>query len=701
MGIMGFLRNRMGMILVVVIGFAMFAFIAGEVIHYGGSFFHGDGTEMGEVNGEKIAVDEFNKRVDQNTQNFQAQSHQTEITPQITSYIQESTWSQEVNEKIMNAEMDKLGLVVGDDEQRSLIQGDNPSQQIVQAFGDPQTGQVDRAKLNNFLNNISAAKNDDPMLLRWKDFVDHIVADKRTEKYLALVSNGLYVNALDAQDDYEAKNKLVNFKYVKLDYTSIPDSKVTVTDDDYETYYNDHKGEFKNPEENRSIEYVVFNASPSKDDSALVKTQVDKLAPAFKTSTNDSLFVEVNADTKAPLAFQRKGQLDPKIDSIMFGADKGFVYGPYLSGNSYKLSKLVDEQVGPDSVKARHILLPITTSPEKTLATADSIKKLIQGGKSFADLAKMYSVDKGSADKGGELGTFGRGSMVPAFEDAVFEGKKGDIKIVTSQYGVHIIDIEDQKGSSKVVKVATVDKLLTASSATQSAAYSKAQAFLGTLNGDNFDDQANKAGLKIVQAPDLNPIASTFNNVTSGREIVRWAYKADVGSFSDQVFTSGDQYVVARLTQVNPKGTLPLSAVKKQIQAQVLLAVKGKLLADKLQSAVSGASSINQVAQKAGSPVNPIQNIVFANPVIPGSSAEYKLIGTIFGSQPGKLSAPVIGQSGVYVFTVDNFIKPAPLANALRQKQELGQAVLQRSQTGILEALKDKANVKDYRVKFL
>ena len=701
MGIMGFLRNRMGMILVVVIGFAMFAFIAGEVIHYGGSFFHGDNTEMGEVNGEKIAVDEFNKRVDQNTANFQAQSHQTEMTPQITSYIQESTWSQELNEKILNAEMDKLGLVVSDDEKRSLIQGDNPSPQIVQAFGNPQTGQVDRVKLNNFLNNISAAKNDDPMLIRWNDFIGHIVDDKRSEKYLALVSNGLYVNALDAQDDYESKNKLANFKYVKLDYTSIPDNKVTVTDDDYETYYNDHKGEFKNPEESRSLEYVIFNAAPSKDDSAVVKTEVDKLAPAFKASTNDSLFVEVNADTKTPLSFQRKGQLDPKTDSIMFGAAKGFVYGPYLSGSSYKLSKLVDEQVGPDSVKARHILLPITSSPEKTLATADSIKKLIEGGKSFADLAKTYSVDKGSADKGGELGTFGRGSMVPAFEDAVFEGKKGDIKIVTSQYGVHIIDIEDQKGSSKVIKVATVDKLLTASSATQSAAYSKAQAFLGTLSGDNFDDQANKAGLKIVKAPDLNPIASTFNTITSGREIVRWAYKASAGDFSDQVFTSGDQYVVARLTQINPKGTLPLSAVKKQIAPQVLLAVKGKALADKLQSAVSGASNIDQVGQKAGSPVVPIQNIVFANPVIPGSSAEYKLIGTIFGSQPGKLSAPVIGQSGVYVFTVDNFIKPAPLANALRQKQELGQALLQRSQQGILEALKDKANVKDYRVKFL
>ena len=314
---------------------------------------------------------------------------------------------------------------------------------------------------------------------------------------------------------------------------------------------------------------------------------------------------------------------------------------------------------------------------------------------------KTYSVDKGSADKGGELGMFGRGSMVPVFEDAAFGGKKGDIKIVTSQYGVHIIEIEDQKGSSKVVKVATVDKLLAASSATQSAAYSKAQGFLGSLNGDNFDDQAAKANLKTSVAPDVTAVASSFNSVTSGREIVRWAYKASVGDFSDQVFTSGDQYVVAHLTAIKPKGTLPLNAIKKQIAPEVLLTVKSKMIADKMQAAVSGSSNINTVAQKVGAPVNPIENIVFANPVLPGSSAEYKVIGTVFGSQPGKISAPVIGQTGVFVFVVDNFVKPAALLNAVREKQQIGQALLQRSQNDILQALKDKANVKDYRVKFL
>jgi len=701
MGIMGFLRNRMGLILVIVIGFAMFAFIAGEVVHYGSSFMHGDANVIGEVGGDPIPYDYFSKQVDQATQNFEQQSRQTDITPQITSYLQQSTWEAIIRDKVDSEEIEKLGITVGADETRDLVQGDNPAPQIVQAFGDPQTGKLDRAKLNNFLSNESAAKPNDPIIGKWAAFVAQLVNAKRQEKYMALVTNGLYVNSLDATDDYENKNKLVNFKYVKLDYASIPDSKVTLTDDDYKDYYNEHKGEFNNKEELRSWEYISFNAAPSKDDSAAIKNQLAKLIPDFKASKDDSSFVVLNADTKSPIIFQHKGQLDPKIDTIMFNSPKGFIYGPYLSGNSYKVSKLDSIVIGPDSVKARHILLPVAGDPAKAVKTADSLKKLIEGGKSFADLAKEYSVDKGSAEKGGELGTFSRGMMVPVFENAVFSGKKGDLKVVTSQFGVHLIEIEDQKGSAKVVKVATIDKLITSSTATQTAAYSKAQAFLASLSGDNFDQQAASVKLKPQQANDVNGIASAFGTVQNAREAVKWAFKAEVGDISNQVFTIGDQDIVARLTAIKPKGTLPLELVKKQIQPQVLIAAKGKILTDKMQAVVSSSANITQVSQKLNSPVTPLQNMVFANPIIPGSSAEYKVVGTIFGSQPGKLSKPVEGQTAVYVFVVDNFIKPAPLTNAVREKQEIGQAILQRSQDAILEALKDKANVKDYRSKFL
>jgi len=697
---MGFLRDRMGKILAFFIGFALFAFIISEVVRSGGSFFRDDRNLLGEVAGEKVAYDEFTKRVDQNSAQFRQQSGQGNLSPQITAYIQENTWNQYVSQLILNKEVEKVGLAVGDDETKAMISGNNPNPQIIQAFGDPKTGTVDKTKLNNFLNQLPTLSAD--VKQQWSDFVVQMIQSKLSEKYISAVTNGLYVNSLEAKDDYEAKNKLANFKYVTLDYASVPDSKITVSDGDYQDYYNEHKSEFKNPTETRTFDYVSFNASPSKDDSVAIKKQADKLAVDFKASTNDSLFVQINAETKAPITFQHKGKLDPKVDSIMFSSPNGFVYGPYLSNGSYKIAKLVDAHTEPDSVKARHILIDDKTiGLEKAMAKADSIKKLLQGGKSFADLANMYSIDKNSAVKGGDLGTFARGVMIPAFEDAVFSGKKGEIKVVPTQFGVHVIEIEDQKGSSKVAKIAVVDVPLKASSATQTVAYSKAQGFLGSLTKDNFDEEAKKAGVAKRTAADVSGTAGAVQGIENAREIVRWAYGAKVGDFSDKVYTSGDQYIVASLAEIKPKGILPLDAVKKQIEPLVKNHVKAKMLTEKFESALGGGSNLDQVAQKVGSKVLPIQNIVFANPVIPGASAEYKVIGAVFGSQPNKVSKPIEGQMGVFVFSLDSFTNPAPLTNAIREKQQLGQAILQRADAQIFDALKDKADVKDYRAKFL
>jgi len=704
MGVMGYLRERMGKILAICIGFSLLAFIIGEVVRTGGSFFREDRNLLGEVGGEKIAYDEFQKRVDQNSAQFKQQSGQGVLSPQILNYVQENTWNQMIGQAVLQKEVEKLDIVVGTDESNAMVHGNNPDPQIARAFTNPKTGQFDPGSVNAFLSNLAASKADDPRRQQWADFLTEMIEAKLSEKYISLVSNSLYVNSLEAKDEYEAKNKLVNFKYVSLDYASVPDNKITITDNDYQSYYNEHKAEFKTPQELRTFDYVSFNAAPSKDDSAAVKKQADNLRDSLKTSKNDSLFVQINSETKTPLTYQHKGRtgLDPKVDSIMFSAPNGFVYGPFLSNGSYKIAKLVDAHFEPDSVKARHILIDDKTiGVAKAIAKADSIKKLIQGGQSFATLANLYSIDKNSAVKGGDLGTFGRGAMIPVFEDAVFSGKKGDLKVVPSQFGVHLIEIEDQKGSSKVAKVAVVDLPLKASSSTQTIVYSKAQGFLGALTKDNFDEQAKKAGIAKKTAADVNGIAASVPGIQSAREIVRWAFNAEKGDFSDKVYIAGDQYVVAHLVQIKPKGILSLENAKAQISPMVKNKVKGKLLSDKFQTALNGSSTIDQVGQKTGLKVAPIQNMVFANPVIPGSSAEYKLLGTIFGSKPNKISKPVEGQQGVYVFVVDSFINPAPLTNTVREKQQIGQALMQRANSEIFDALKDKANVKDYRAKFL
>jgi len=709
MGIMGFLRERMGTILAFFIGFALLAFIVSEVVRSGGSFFKDDNNELAVVNGEKVPYDEFNKKLEQNTNQFKQQSGQN-ISSQITSYIQETTWNQVLSDLLFKKEVEKLGLTVGDDESTNMVSGNTPDPQIARQFADQQTGAFDRNKLNQFLAYLSSSKADPAQKQGWADFLKQLIVAKQQMKYVNIVTNGLYVNSLEANDDYLAKNKLVSFKYATLDYASIQDSKVTLSDADYSAYYDAHKGEFKNPQEVRSFEYVSFNAAPSKEDSAAIKAEINKLVDSIKVTKNDSLFVQINSETKNPLAFQKKGTLEPKLDTLMFNAAKGFVYGPYVSNGSYKIAKLSEVKTTFDSVKTRHILInPATTGGiEKAIAKADSIKKLIQGGKSFAEMATTFSTDRGSAVKGGDIPAFdvngamaGQGQITPEYTNAAFKANKGDLIVVTSQFGVHLIQVEDQKGSIKVVKVAIVDKPIQASSKTQTVAYSKAQGFLGALTKDNFEAEAKKEGLKVNNAEDLNGTASGLPGLDNARDVVRWAFKADKGDLTDKVFTVGDQYIIPRLTEIKPKGTLTLDAVKKQIEPAVRNEVKAKQLDEKFQAALSGSSSIDQVAQKAGTKAVPVQNIVFANPVIPGQSAEYKVIGSIFGSQPNKLSKPVNGQQGVFVYFVDGFTNPAPLTNNVRQKQQIGQALVQRAQGQVLDALKDNAIVKDNRAKLL
>ncbi len=697
MGIMGYLRERMGKIVAGVIGVSLVAFVITEVVQSGGSFFKDDNSTIGEIFGTKIPYVEFTETVEQNSNQFKQQSGQNSLSPQITAYVQENTWNQMLSKAMIEHEAEKIGLLVTGDESQAMISGNNPSAEIVRAFTNPQTGQFDRANLSATINKLRVTPDTDPDKQRWNKFVEELIQNKLAEKYMSALTNGLYVNSLEAKDDYEAKNKLANFKYAVLNYQTIEDSKVTITDADYSSYYEEHKNEFKNPQETRTLEYVSFNGAPSKADSAVVKTQVEKLKAEFAASTNDSLFVQINSENKQLFTYKHKGELGSGLDSVMFNAAPGFVYGPYLQNGYYALAKLVDSRVGPDSVTAKRIVL----SPVDGLKKADSLKTLIQGGKSFADMAKTYSLDQQTAVKGGDMGTFARGVNDPDFDDAAFNGKPGDYKIVNSPYGIQLIYIVSQKGSSRVVKVAVVDKPLTASSETQSAAYTKAQNFLISTNDGDFTAEAKKAGLEVKTADDVTGVSASLPGVESARELVRWAFNADKNAVYDQVYTSGDQYVVARLTAIKPKGILALDLVKKQIEPMVRIEVKAKMLTDKFSAALSGASTIEQAAQKAGATVTPVQNIVFANPMIPAGGAEYKLIGTIFGSQVNKLSKPVTGQQGVYIFVVNSFVNPAALANTVTQKQQLAQALVQRSQGQALEALKNKGNVKDYRARLL
>ena len=524
MGLMTFLRNRAGYILIGAIGFAIVAFLVGDAVNVGKPFWAESQKVVGSIDGEDISIDTFGPKVDQSLAQFK-QQYGGSGNAQMQAMAVDNVWNGEIATVLLGKEYSRLGLTVSGDELFDLLQGSNPSPLIVQYFGNPQTGQVNRAEVIASLK--QQAKN--PQLKQqWDMLQAEIEKQALQQKYANLVRNSVYVTTLEANDEYINRNKLANFKYVALDYAAIADATVKLTESDYSDYYNANKARFESPAETRSFEYVTFSVNPTKDDSVAVRTQVEKLAADFKTAANDSLFAALNSDVKVPYTYLTKGKLDPAIDSVVFNLPAGSYYGPKFSGNSYKLVKVVDTRFSPDSVKASHILIDPAKlgGVDKAIKLADSLKGLIQGGANFATLAKQYSVD-GSKDKGGDLGTFSRGQMVPEFENAAFNGKPGDLKVVTSQFGVHLIKVEKQIGNSKVAKLAYIEKNLSPSNKTKDAAYKKASSFLAEVKDNNFSELAQKKGYTVGVADKVTASQGFAPGLDNPRQLIRDAYAAD------------------------------------------------------------------------------------------------------------------------------------------------------------------------------
>ncbi len=691
---MTFMRTKMGYFLVGGIAVVLALFVL-EPLLTQGNMLASSRNVVGSIDGQDIKYEEFSPKVEQSIAQFK-QQYGGNMNPQMQAMAVDQAWQAEIANTVLSKEYTRLGLTISGDELFDLLQGNNPSPLIVQYFGDPQTGQVNRAGV---ISSLKAQSKDPQLKQQWDMLQSEIEKQALQQKYANLVRNSIYVTSLEATDDYGNRNKLANFKYVDLPYSSILDADVKITDADYQAYFDLNKKRYENPTETRGFEYVSFSFSPTAADSAALKAQVDKLAEDFKITPNDSLFAANNSDVKVPYAYLTKGKLDPAVEAEIFNYPVGTYYGPKLSGESYKLIKVVGAKTSPDSVKASHILIDPAKVGGDVLAMklADSLRSVLQKGGNMSDLAKQYSVD-GSKDSGGDLGTFARGMMVKPFEDAAFDGQTGEVKVVKSQFGIHVIKIVKQIGSSRVVKLAYIEKSLVPSQKTRDAAYKKASAFLSEVKGDNFNSLAQKSGYTIGLADKVTATQGFAPGLDNPRQLIRDAFEAKNNDVLAQVYNMDNGFVVAHLINIRPKGQLALADVKTEIQPFVMNAVKARMLTEKMNKAMSG--NIDQIAQKLGKTAMLVQNVVFANPILPGLAQENKVVGAVFGAQVGKLSKVIEGDKGVYVFVVDGFANPAPMGNTFKQKETIMLGVAQRSLGGAFQALQDKSEIKDNRVKF-
>jgi peptidyl-prolyl cis-trans isomerase D len=705
MSIITKIRNRAG-ILVGLIALAIISFLFMDVFAgSNGLFGNRRGNTVGEVNGEAISIDYFSSRLSESEENYKANTRQSDLDEMARGQVNDQTWNDIVKEKLLQEQYDLLGISLGQKEKWDLIQGKNVHPMIAQNFTDPKTGKL---QVVDFLKNLD--KQTPEVKNQWASFEKYIYKNAEEEMYNDLVARGLYATTLHVKRNVAETNRRANARMVFLDFNSINDSSVKVTDADYEKYYNEHKNEFEVKEPARKIKYVVFGVTPSSEDEQASVSAIQEAAAGFAAAEDDSLYI-LTKGSEEPFfnTFTPLDKINPMIKDTVSKVALKTVVGPYKDGNVWKVSKVLARSSRTDSVGARHILIPfagaqnadpsIKRDRDQAKALADSVLGIVKGDTSkFAAMAAQFSTD-GSKDRGGDLGKFVEGQMVPTFNDYCFSNPKGSVGLVESPFGWHIIQVTSVGNMVPSVKVGTIAISVVASDKTRDEAYTKADQFQSKNKSlESFEKAIEKDGL-VPREMELRINDRTISGFPDTRKGVRDAFEAEKGEILP-VIESKDNYIVAVVITVKEKGIPTLEDIKKDMEPFVIRMKKGEILSEKMNKALaSNKNNIDGLAMALVTDVKQVNDIVFVNAFLPTIGArELTLVGKIFGSKPSTFLGPIVGESGVYYTKIESFID-GPEQDLKTARESLNGVLQGQAKNRVLETLKE-GKVEDNRYKF-
>ncbi|MEI6696041.1 MAG: SurA N-terminal domain-containing protein [Bacteroidota bacterium] len=707
MAIIGTIRKRSGL-LVILIGIAIAGFVLQDAVKSSKGL---NNKKLGVVNGTDITYPEFEKKMEAQVEQMKQQQRKDQLSPQELFQVRQSVWNQLVSDILMKKEYEELSIEVSPDEMNDMFYGKFLHQFIVQNFTNPKTGQVDRQRVMSIINGFETMKPEEQK--QWKTLEEGIKADRIRTKYNNLISKSFYMPKAFAKKAYEAQSDFVKLRLVSVDFTSVSDSAVLLTDKDYETYYEEHKQEF-DQEPSRDLDYVMFEVLPSKEDQAATTKQVNDLFSEFQTSDNIPEFVNSVSDKRYDSTFIKKGVLPYRIDSVMFNASVGTIIAPILDNGSYKMAKLMDAQMRPDSMRARHILLSfqgaygaaetVKRTKEEAKKIADSLRVMIQKDTTkFAGIAASTSDDPSAKENKGDLNWFADQTMVAPFNEAVVKGKVGDVVVVESAFGYHVINITGKKIPEKKIRVALVTRSLEASNQTYKNVFALANKFASENTSlDQFENTIKKEGLNKRTAEYIQPMSDNIPGVENARELVKWAFNEDTkkNDVSKQVFEFDNKFVVAVVKEKREKGIAPLAQIKQRLEFVVKRDKKALLIQEKLNTALAATKDLNQLALKFNTKVDTVEQLNFAAYNVGRKGYEPEVIGTTFTMKKSAVSKPIKGYSGVYVVCVDDIIKAPAAKDYTMVKMQLQGMFQQRVGNDTYKAIQDKAKIEDNRIFF-
>ena len=706
MAILGKIRSQ-GLILIIIIALALFAFIVGDLIRQG-SFTSEDQNVIGYVGDTELSRQQFSRQVEASMSQRSGMS---------TIQAVNGVWDQQVRDAVLKQQIEDAGIEVTDEEVSGYMKA---AYARFPQFQD-ENGQFSEALFAQYVNQ-AAEQNPEG----WAQDLASAENQVRQQKLFTLLKSGVIGTRTDGEFAYRLENDKRTFQYVNIPYSSIPDSEVEITKSDIKKYIKDHENQFQ-ADAQRDIEYVLFEDKASADDTKSIdaeltglvnskenqyneQTKKTETVAGLKDTKNMELFINANSDLPYSNRFTMVSKLPPAQRDLA-GKNIGDIVGPYTDGEYAKISKIEDKKVINDSIKNRHILVSfagatragsdVTRNKAAAKKMADSILATIGQSKDNYDARYEYYEENEpqivAQDLGWVVYSGNAAQFAPGYTKFLYDNNEGAVGVAESAFGFHVIRIDEATGSGDAVKLATVAKKVTASKATSKSLYTQTQKFQQAAQKKDADFEALAKEYELTATPvrNLKSLDENLPALGRNRDIVKWSFNNDREVGDVERFETPNGYVIARLTRVSNEGLMTVEEASPRVTPILRNKKKSDMIIAKINS-----GDINTIATNQKQEVNTAAAVNRKSPVIAGIGQEPKVVGTAFGMKEGNTSSPIAGEKGVFVIKLTSIEKAPELDNYTSDARTVAQRTANQSTSALVEALKKATEIEDRRSSF-
>ena len=659
------IRNH-GALLITIVGLAMLAFILGDFLNSGSSFFNRSRENVGVIEGQKIHYTEYEAAKDQLTEVYKIESGRTDFDEDMHTQIRNQVWNMFVMDYTMRAQAKEIGMDVTTDELTELCIGENVHQILRgrRAFYG-EDGQYSREIVKNLIAAINEGSEDAEQNANlqqaktyWMYWEKAVRMSYMQEKYTSLLQHLLKANSLDAEYAFDARQKGVSAEYVMQPYYSVADSLVKVSDREIKKLYAQHKEQYKQTP-NRAIKYIAFDIVPSEDDFKAAETLMNNLKEEFQTTEDVSLVVNTNSDVMYDGRDYSEETVPAQFKEFAFakGAKAGDCTEILFENNTYAMARIM------------------------------------QAGYSMPDSVELKAIVEDGEDQ--ELGWFKAADLPKNIAEPALAGKRGEKFTVAQGMGEQTYEIMEIGKPTPKVKLAILAREVTPSSKTYSIIYNNAKQFIvNNNNAEALEAAAQEAGMTVVPQFNLTAMTDKVGQLAASRPIVRWAFEAKEGQVSD-VFECGQQFIVAALTEVNDGDYRPLEAVRAELTYEATNNAKAAYIKKELK----GVESLEAAAQIMGQQVQSVERVSLADSRLGNAGMEPAVIGAAIAQGENALSEPIQGNMGVFVIKTGAANNAEGTFNAESEKAQLSSRFAYLPYQAI-QLLEDEAEITDNRANF-